>query len=101
MIKQTCPQSALEVLDSGFLETRAHVLEIAALLDRIDRAGAPEKATADFRYHALRRALEILVNTNQDRAQAILLRLSDPTGEPIATAHGIKSAAGAWNGGKR
>ena len=32
MTRQTCPMSALEVLDAGFLETRYRLLEVAALL---------------------------------------------------------------------
>jgi hypothetical protein len=32
-------QTAAEVLDAYFLETRAKLLEIAATLDRVDRAG--------------------------------------------------------------
>ena len=31
------PREALEVLDRDFLETRGKILEIAAVLDRIDR----------------------------------------------------------------
>ena len=33
-------RDAMQVLDHDFLETRGKILEIAAILDRIDRAGA-------------------------------------------------------------
>ena len=32
------PRDAMDVLDRDFLETRCKILEIAATLDRIDRA---------------------------------------------------------------
>ena len=34
------PRSATEVLERDFLETRCKILEVAAILDRIDRAPA-------------------------------------------------------------
>ena len=33
-------RDAMEVLDHDFLETRCKILEVAAMLDRIDRAPA-------------------------------------------------------------
>ena len=37
-------RDATRVLDHDFLETRCKILEIAAMLDRIDRAGAAWRA---------------------------------------------------------
>ncbi len=71
MKKQTCPMSALEVLDAGFLEARARVVEIAALLDRVDRAGEPERGRADYRYKALREAIKVLHTASEARAKAV------------------------------
>jgi hypothetical protein len=99
MTKPTCPQAALEVLEAGFLEGRASLLEVAAFFDRIERAHDPQAAKADFRYKALRRAVEILAAPTEGRARAVLLSLSDPSREPIASAKGLKNAVGAWCGG--
>ena len=97
MTKQTCPMSALEVLDAGFIEARARIIEVAALLDRVERAGEPDKAKADFRYQALRSAIGVLVGEEGEKAWRVLLGLSDPTSEPIEKAPS-KGAVGAWPG---
>lgn len=101
MERQTCPLKATEVLSAGFLENRARLLEVAAFLDRIDRAGEPGTAEADFRYQALRRALEILSRAQENRAKALLDAWSDPTAEPLESAKGLKGAHGAWPGERR
>jgi len=88
--------SAHEVLDRGFLEARARILEVAAFLDRLDRAPGGEAAREDYRYRALRVALAELGNGGQ-RVAAVLRRLSDPSSEPVAKAS-AKGATGAWQG---
>ena len=86
-----CPLTRAQVVDAYFMEHRARLLDVAAFLDRVDRAGA---GTDDFRMHAFRRALAILQDGRPERARRILELLSDPTPEPVATA-GMKGAAGA------
>ena len=54
------PREALEVLDRDFLETRGKILEIAAVLDRIDRAPAHHHHHPDPRVGQIRQALEAL-----------------------------------------
>jgi len=98
--RQTCPRPAREILEGAFLEARSRLLELAATLDRIDRAGEPERARADFRYQALRRGIEIVAGEGPGRARALLDAWSDPTEEPIAAAP-TKGAVGAWDGGRR
>lgn len=98
---RTCPMKALEVLDAGFLETRARLLEVAAFLDRLDRAGDPAVAKADFRYRALRNALSLLESAESGRAKILQMSFSDPTTEPRGSAKGVKGAMGAWDGGER
>ncbi len=98
MDRQTCPLSAKEVLDRYFLENSARLLEVAAFLDRVDRSGAPEEARSDFRYRALRRAIDGLGSWEGDRARSVQLTFSDPTSEPIESAAGMKGAFGAWDG---
>lgn len=101
MKRQSCPMLAAEVLNAGFAEARAHLIEIAAFLDRLDRAGSPEQAKRDFRYLALRKALDLLASSDEDRAKSVLLTFSDPTTDPLESAKGLKGAYGAWNGGAR
>ncbi len=86
--------SAEEVLDLYFLETRHKLLDVAAFLDRVERAGG----TGDFRMQALKKALALLHEEGGSRAEAILQCFSDPTREPVDKAPG-KGAAGAWPGG--
>jgi len=82
-----------ELLDQYFIEVRHKLIEVAAFLDRLDRAEGAD----DFRIKAFRAALKELDHTAPDRAKQILLALSDPTTDPIPAAKG-KSAAGAWPG---
>jgi hypothetical protein len=80
-----------QVLDLHFLDARGKLIELAAFLDRVDRASGE----ADFRLAALRRAIEELALDRPERARNVLLALSDPTTDPIPNAH-TKAAAGAW-----
>jgi hypothetical protein len=82
-----------QVLDLYFMENRAKLIDLAAFLDRLDRAGGE----ADFRLDAFKQALRELGGSQPERAKKVLLALSDPTTEPIAKAPG-KGAAGAWPG---
>ena len=82
-----------EVVDRYFLEHRAKLIDIAAFLDRVDRA-APRGAGEDFRLAAFREALQILSGNDAGRARRVLELLSDPSTEPIARA-GMKGASGA------
>ena len=96
----TCPLSQQQIVDRYFMEHRAKLLDLAAFLDRLDRAAADDGAD-DFRLHAFRRALAILDDGQPERARRILEQLSDPTDQPIASAAGMKGAAGAWHGGEQ
>lgn len=61
------PLSAAEALDRYFLEVRSKLLDIAAILDRIDRGGP---APTDPRLDQIRRALAVLQEPNRtDRAE--------------------------------
>lgn len=82
-----------QVLDLYFLEARSKLLELAAFLDRVDCAPGED----DFRVAALREAMKALQFNHPDRAEKVLLALSDPTTEPIPQAPG-KGAVGAWPG---
>lgn len=82
-----------QVLDLYFMEARAKLIDLAAFLDRVERADG----VADFRHQALLNAMTELQKTGTERAKGVLLALSDPTTEPIAAAPG-KGATGAWPG---
>lgn len=93
----SCPLTADQIVANYFLEHRAKVLDIAAFLDRLDRATGGAKP-ADFRLVAFRRALAVLGQRRPGRAQRVLEVFSDPTTAPRPLAAGLKSAAGAWPG---
>ncbi len=83
-----------QVLDLYFLAARHQLIEIAAFLDRVDRA----EGEADFRLGAFAAALRCLQEAPPgERATAVLMALSDPTTEPLPKAPG-KGAVGAWSG---
>jgi len=82
-----------QVLDLYFLDARHKLIEVAAFLDRAERA--PGKG--DFRLEAFRAALGKLNGKQKEKARLVLLALSDPTKEPIAVAAG-KTACGAGPG---
>jgi hypothetical protein len=81
-----------QVLDLYFLDARHKLVEIAAFLDRVERADG----TDDFRLKAFRAALGELGGGKKQKAKNVLLAFSDPTTKPIAKAAG-KGATGAWN----
>ena len=82
-----------KVLDLYFVDARARLIDIAAFLDRLERADAA-RAAEDFRAEAFRRALKELEKPGADRAERVLMAFSDTTREPIAAAPG-KGACGA------
>lgn len=85
------PGSGAAVVDTGFIPTRAKLLEVAAFLDRVER----HAVAGDFRCEALREAARLLVDGRPERARRILEKLSDPTSDPEAVSSG-KAALGAW-----
>ena len=87
------PLDRKTLIDLGFIEARAKVLDVAAFLDRLDRAPAADVMT-DFRVDAIRAALVIALDASPARAERILNSWSDPSTQPIAHADG-KAARGA------
>ena len=80
-----------QVLDMYFIEARARLIDVAAFMDRVERAGGE----ADFRFAAFEQAVKHLSSGSPERAKNILLALSDPTTEPIPAAT-TKAACGAF-----
>ena len=90
------PLSRKTLVDMYYLDMRARLLDIAAFLDRVDRAQDAATAPADFRLEAMRRAAQELLSAQPGRAARVHLCLSDPTSEPIPDAAGLKGASGAY-----
>ena len=67
-------QNAEEILDGTFLEVRAKLLEVAATLDRIERA---QGDSGDLNHESMQRlkkldqAVEILLSSGNDRAERL------------------------------
>ncbi len=71
--------SAPEVVEHYFLETRCALLDIAATLDRLDRATQPGTPVEDPRVQQIYQALERLArrDTTPDRTERLLNLFSD------------------------
>ncbi len=82
-----------QVTDLYFMDARSKLIELAATLDRLDRADG----STDFRWRCLLDCLPILLDTAPDKTTRILERMSDPTTEPLPAA-GEKGACGVWPG---
>ena len=70
------PTSATEALDGEFLTIRAKLIEIAAALDRIDRAKG--SVADDPRAKQIHRSLEVLCAPGPNRAEQIQMNFSLP-----------------------
>lgn len=79
-----------QVLDLYFMDARSKLIDLAAFMDRVERADGDE----DFRMEAFRDALGELSKNNRERAKHVLLAFSDTTAEPILKAT-TKAACGA------
>ena len=67
--------SGREVLDRYFLEIRCKLLEVAASLDRMDRAGGMT-GSSDERIAKIHQALEILKSPESNRAERLQMLFS-------------------------
>ena len=85
------PPQQINLVDLSFMDTRFKLIEVAAFLDRVQRAGQDQ----DFRVQALKKALIHLSSSDTDRARKILESLSDPTAEAIPRAT-MQGALGAY-----
>jgi hypothetical protein len=61
------------LLDREFLEIRARILDLAAALDRLDRAPDPPGPPhhPDARLGQIRQALEVLLSPDADRTETV------------------------------
>lgn len=65
------PLPAARALDNYFLEARSKLLDLAAILDRIDRGDEADAANADGRAARINRALEVLRSQAPNKAEQI------------------------------
>jgi hypothetical protein len=78
------PLPANKALDSYFLDARARLLDLAAILDRIGRGTGAAGAADDPRLAKVRQALEVLGDESGGRAERVQKIFSldyDPTWE--------------------
>ncbi len=70
------PRNASEVLDREWLTVRARLIEVAAALDRIDRADG--SVADDPRIQQIAQTLGILAQEKENRAEQLQLAFSLP-----------------------
>ena len=83
-----------EVIAAYFMEHRARLIDIAAFLDRLERA-ANDGDAEDIRESSFRQSLKILSDGKPQRAARILSLLSDHSEAMPQSAEGMKGASGA------
>lgn len=75
-------RSAPQILDETFLEVRAKLLEIAAILDRLDRSLAEGSEGLDesdrTRRETLQQAIQILLEDDSGRSSRLQMLFSRP-----------------------
>ena len=81
------PMAAAEVLDREFLQVRARLIDVAATLDRIDRAEDP--VADDRRLERIRQAARILAGDASGRAEKLQLLFSLPHRDDWRTDYGL------------
>jgi hypothetical protein len=65
------PLSANKALDAYFLEARAKLLDLAAILDRVGRGAGAGGVGDDPRLVRVRQALEVLADESGGRAERV------------------------------
>ena len=65
------PLPAARALDQYFLEARARILDLAAILDRVGRGDDPGAAAADPRAEKVNRALDVLRSDAPNKAELV------------------------------
>lgn len=94
----TSPLTQRELIAEYFMEHRVQVLELAAFLDRLDRARELD-AEDDFRMRSVQAALKTLIDDDcppANRVQRVQMIFSDPRSELLDELD-QKSAKGAYD----
>ena len=69
-------RSSTDVFEQEFLPIRAKLLEVAASLDRLDRASG--SLTSESRLNQIQAAINVLLRPEDDRAEQVQLIFSRP-----------------------
>lgn len=88
------PLSPVQLVDEYFIENRNRIIEVAAFLDRLDRADPAVRD--DYRVRALADAIGVLASESPTRVRDIQMLMSDPRTEPLP-ALDRKGAVGAYD----
>ena len=91
------PREAHEVLERDFLETRCRILDIAAALDRLDRAAVNpvDHPYPDRRLTQVRQAIEALLEPGPGRSETVQRLFSleyDPEWRATLNVRGVSYA---------
>lgn len=89
--EHSCPLDPDKVIERYFLEHRAKLIDLAAFLDRVDRAGGDRD---DFRLRTMMKGIQELNSDQPGRARRVQEIFSDQSREPIDEAP-MKGAMGA------
>ena len=73
----SCPQTARQILDRHYLEIRSKILDLAASLDRIERAADKASVLDDPRLAKLQSGIKLLLTNATDRAEQVQMLFSD------------------------
>ncbi len=68
---------AQSVLDRHYLEIRCRILDLAAMLDRVERSPDASAQLADSRMKLIKQGMNILLSSGNDRAERVQLLFSD------------------------
>jgi len=79
--------TAMDVFDREFLDMRCRLLDLAAALDRVDRAGG--QATDDPRWRQLQQALNEIAGPDGSRAERVQMAFSLPFSESWRREYGF------------
>jgi hypothetical protein len=95
MASGSCPLDYAAIVEAYFLEHRAKLIDVAAFLDRLERADDADASPTDFRVEAFRKAIAILDDGQGERAKRVLEHFSDLGTQLPQSAEGMKGALGA------
>lgn len=68
--------NAKQQLEREYLEIRARILELAACMDRLDRADGADELPSAPTYQRLIQGLKIVIDSKPDRAERVQLLFS-------------------------